>query len=263
MEQEGKCVRPQPANSHARFFIVFMLFFASSVNYADRASLSMVKSGLSADLGLIIEEREMIPEAAMQALDGRFRIYLQSNFKDFPGTETRRRFSLAHEIGHTLFFEQRDAELKARKDAPRGEALEAACHKAASMILVPNKALHAQLRDKEIGGTEDLVMLARSFDVSVEVIARRLQDLRAFENKWAPILTRLNEGVPLTEYAAYPHWLKPHIVAPERGMAFSEWFRGAEQPDGVLKKRVNGGSLDAIRKDVTNSLAVFELHLRD
>jgi len=35
-----------------RFFIVFMLFFASSVNYADRASLSMAKSGLSTDLGL-------------------------------------------------------------------------------------------------------------------------------------------------------------------------------------------------------------------
>jgi MFS transporter, ACS family, glucarate transporter len=39
-------------NPPVRFFIVFMLFFASSVNYADRASLSMVKSGLSNDLGL-------------------------------------------------------------------------------------------------------------------------------------------------------------------------------------------------------------------
>src|SRR2546423_7137469 len=39
-------------NSHARYFIVFMLFFASSVNYADRATLSIVKTGLSKDLGL-------------------------------------------------------------------------------------------------------------------------------------------------------------------------------------------------------------------
>ena len=38
--------------SHVRYFIVSMLFFASSVNYADRASLSITKSGLSNDLGL-------------------------------------------------------------------------------------------------------------------------------------------------------------------------------------------------------------------
>ena len=38
--------------THIRFFIVFMLFFASSVNYADRASLSITKSHLSADLHL-------------------------------------------------------------------------------------------------------------------------------------------------------------------------------------------------------------------
>ena len=38
--------------SYVRFFIVFMLFFASSVNYADRASLSITKGSLSSDLHL-------------------------------------------------------------------------------------------------------------------------------------------------------------------------------------------------------------------
>jgi ACS family glucarate transporter-like MFS transporter len=38
--------------SNVRFFIVFMLFFASSMNYADRATLSITKTGLSHDLGL-------------------------------------------------------------------------------------------------------------------------------------------------------------------------------------------------------------------
>jgi hypothetical protein len=86
---------------------------------------------LSADIGLVVEERGMIPEAAMQALDGRLHIYIQSNFKDLTGSTLRRRFSHAHEIGHTLFYEQRDGELKARRDSPRGDALETACHKAA------------------------------------------------------------------------------------------------------------------------------------
>jgi len=38
--------------NHVRYFIVFMLFFVSSINYGDRATLSMAKSGLCADLQL-------------------------------------------------------------------------------------------------------------------------------------------------------------------------------------------------------------------
>jgi len=38
--------------TNVRYFIVFMLFFASSVNYADRASLSITKTSLSNGLGL-------------------------------------------------------------------------------------------------------------------------------------------------------------------------------------------------------------------
>lgn len=38
--------------THVRYFIVAMLFFASTVNYADRASLSITKTSLSGDLKL-------------------------------------------------------------------------------------------------------------------------------------------------------------------------------------------------------------------
>lgn len=38
--------------NNVRYFIIFILFFVSSINYADRATLSMAKTGLSADLGL-------------------------------------------------------------------------------------------------------------------------------------------------------------------------------------------------------------------
>jgi ACS family glucarate transporter-like MFS transporter len=38
--------------THVRYFIVAMLFFASTVNYANRASLSITKTSLSHDLGL-------------------------------------------------------------------------------------------------------------------------------------------------------------------------------------------------------------------
>ena len=38
--------------THTRYWIVFMLFFASTVNYADRASLSITSKDLSSSLGL-------------------------------------------------------------------------------------------------------------------------------------------------------------------------------------------------------------------
>src|SRR5580658_7355421 len=38
--------------NHVRYFIVSMLFFASTINYADRATLSIAKTGLSNSLGL-------------------------------------------------------------------------------------------------------------------------------------------------------------------------------------------------------------------
>ncbi len=38
--------------NHVRYFIVFMLFFVSTLNYADRAALGTTQKGLAADLGL-------------------------------------------------------------------------------------------------------------------------------------------------------------------------------------------------------------------
>jgi IrrE N-terminal-like domain len=208
-----------------------------------------------------VEEREMIPEAAMQPRDGRFYIYVQSNFKDQAGSAYRRRFSLAHEIGHTLFFEQRGGELKARADAPRGDALEAACHRAASMILVPAKTLRAELQRQPVESTAQIDRLAARFAVSVEVMLRRLHDSDAFVHGWAPVLTRRTGPGLVIEYGAYPVWLKPYSDAPKRGVEFSTWFRATEQEEGVLKKRVGEVMIEASPVNVTSSLVIFELRM--
>jgi Zn-dependent peptidase ImmA (M78 family) len=237
----------------------FLEFHISKLT-ADRP-LPIDLQPLAADIGLVVEEREMIPEAAIQTVEGQFHIYVQSNFKDLPGTALRRRFTLAHEIGHTFFYEQRDGELKPRKDSPRGDALEIACHKAASMILVPSNSLRSELRQRQLSNAEGIVQLAGRFEVSLEAMIRRLQESGSFENAWTVVLARRTGGILAIEYAAYSHWLIPHIVAPERGTAFTEWFRGAQQPDGTLKKKIRGGSLDAVPKEANNSLVIFELRL--
>jgi Zn-dependent peptidase ImmA (M78 family) len=219
-------------------------------------------TAVSVAIGAVIEEREMIPEAAMHAEGRGFCIYLQSNFVDMPGAALRRRFSLAHEIGHTLFYEERDGELKPRKDAPRGDGLEVACHKAASMILVPGKALRVQLRQDAPANSNAIVDLANQFEVSVEVMVRRLSELGAFENTWAPVLARRSGGALTIEYAAYPPWLKSHLNAPSRGVSFNKWFRGSEQADGGFKKKIHEGVLEASPVKLTGSSVMFELRMQ-
>ena len=137
----------------------------------------------------------MIPEAAMQVTDGQFRIYLQSNFTGSPGSKVRRRFSLADELGHALFYEQQNGEMKPRKDTARGDSLEAACHKAVSMILVPSKVLKAELKTQPPANANSVVELANRFEVSTEVMLRRLNEFSMFEHDWALVLTR-RSGAP-------------------------------------------------------------------
>lgn len=224
-------------------------------------SIPVDLDAVCAQLGIVIEEREMIPEAVMRVADGRFNICLQSNFRDAPGARLRRRFSLAHEIGHTLFYDCENGEIKPRKDSPRGENLEAACHKAASMFLVPSRALTRELNKQPSLNAAVVVELADRFEVSVEVMLRRLNDLGRFESGWAPVLTRRSQEGLTVEYAAYPPWLKSHLIEPTRGVPFNKWFGGSEQADGKVIKPTQEGTLEASPLRVAGSSVIFEVRL--
>ena len=217
---------------------------------------------LTRRIGAVLQEREMIPEAAMQVKGGQFHIYLQSNFQDRPGAALRQRFSFAHEIAHTLFFELRDGALKARKDAPIGDRLEAACHKGAAMLLVPNKVLTNEISQKESVDTGTITELAERFEVSIEVMLRRLNDVGAFESGLAPVLTRRSAGKFEIEFAVYPPWLKSHLLSPKRGADFTAWFRPTEQSEGSLIKKRPDGTLKAQPFEVTASLRIFEVRFQ-
>lgn len=222
-------------------------------------------------VGAVVEEREMIPEAAMAPDGSGFRIYLQSNFLDLPGSRMRQRFSLAHELAHTFFFEPRDGVLKPRRDTPTGDRLEGACQKGAALLLVPPSHLVKELRAApDAKGADCILQLAEHFDVSIEVLMRRLWDLDAFGDELAPVLTRRASGSSFTiEYAVYPPWLKTLLAGPQRGSDFGAWFGGSkpERIDGdrvtleVLVRGTPQGRLTAQPVDVSPSLRIFELRL--
>jgi hypothetical protein len=190
-----------------------------------------------------IEEREMIPEAAVQVLGSRFRIYLRSNFMDRPGARVRRRFSLAHEIAHTFFFEVRDGVLKPLRGAPRGDSLEAACHEGARRLLVPSRFLEKELKQSCHG--EDVVRLAKLFDVSVEVMLRRLGNEPALEFEGVSFtLTRAGK----VEYAMYPPHLGELLGRPSKrsvqtllrssNASIEDWFKAS----GLTVEKLGDGS---------------------
>jgi hypothetical protein len=222
---------------------------------------------------LSVEEREMIPEAVMTPEGTGFRIYVQSNFRHLPGAGVRQRFSLAHEIAHTLFFEERDGTMKPLRGAPTGDRLEAACHQGAGMLLVPNSLLRRELKSspRPLGAT-CLVRLAEFFDVSVEVIMRRVYGVGAFEGEFAPVLLRHQPNAVFTvEYAVYPPWLKALLPTPRRGVDFAAWFGvenagrdvrgGTPGTEASWTRETPQGLLVATPVDITGSLRIVELQI--
>jgi hypothetical protein len=72
-----------------------------------------------------------------------------------------------------LFLSNEEATVSAALNAGISAGL---IHKAASMILVPTESLRRQLQRQRLGGASEAVGMARLFDVSPEVMLRRLQD---------------------------------------------------------------------------------------
>jgi hypothetical protein len=204
-----------------------------------------------------IEERKMIPEAVMECDGTTFRIYVQSNFGEVPGMVLRRRFSLAHEIIHTFFYELREGMLRPIPGAPSGTRLEAACHKGAALLLVPEQVLRQELvRSVRPIRTEQILTMSRQFAVSTEVMLRRLNDASAFdEASVALVLIRdlPNERAKI-ECATCPLWLRVLLPQPGRGVTLESWLSGCNQHK-VLR------SLLSRSVRITGSLRIVELEM--
>jgi hypothetical protein len=199
-----------------------------------------------------VEERPMIPEAATEPTSGGFKVYLQDNFSNLPGISARRRFTLAHEFCHTLFYDvSKDAPMRIR-GAPSGDAVEKLCHRGAGLLLVPTQLLELELRS--LAGrvsAKDVPVLARRFDVSVEVMLRRLQDVAGSSAiDHAIILVGPPAGVTHLHILAalYSPWLFSHFDVPTYGFQFDKWLKGLAGGKEILgrdgfERQVPGGRL--------------------
>jgi hypothetical protein len=198
---------------------------------------------------IAVEERQMIPEASIEPAVGGFRVYIRSNFPE-SGSAARRRFTLAHEFCHTLFYDWTTDVPRRIQGAPKGEAVEELCHRGAGLLLVPTKVLLKELQG--FGGivaAKHVALLASKFRTSIEVILRRLQEATEPPIDRAIILAGpLAEGSELRIIGSYTGpWIIPHLGAPKYGTSLAQWCRATDEMGsfarGESQREVQGGQL--------------------
>ncbi len=175
-----------------------------------------------------IEHRQMVPEGVLSPVPGGFTIFLQSNFTSQPGVKLRQRFTIAHELAHTFYYDLNGGIPRRRKDSPKGQTLERLCHIGASQILMPEEILRRELKTKgEVASTESVLDLSKVFDVSTEASIRRLHALEIIAgDKFAAILVGSDDGGKrLIQAACYGPLLLCYAGQPKRGLDFDSWVR--------------------------------------
>jgi hypothetical protein len=184
---------------------------------------------------LSVEYRPMAPEGVLTPVQGGFRIFLQNNFLDRPGIKVRQRFTLAHELAHTFFYDLNGSIPTPIKGSPRPSKLEHFCHVAANQLLIPEILLKRELAKKgEVASVQSILDLADLFEVSVEVLMRRLHKLGLIaDDKFAAVLVNTHGGKRLIQAACYGSLLRCSVVPPERGMDFDFWVRPLLSPFGT------------------------------
>lgn len=130
-----------------------------------------------------IEIRDMVPRGGLECVQGGFKIYIRGEVEaeytlpvaEPQGLDVRQRFTLAHELAHSLLYVQRGrTRPRPRAGVPKGRELEALCDENAARFLVPLEFLGRRLKDKSDLCYQDVVALAREFRASREGVLRQI-----------------------------------------------------------------------------------------
>jgi hypothetical protein len=178
-----------------------------------------------------------------------------------PALDQRQRFTLAHEIIHTLLPMRMQTELRRGETRPKGRSLEALCQFGAGLLVVPEYALRSAVdRRVSVGSGAQVAALAEKFEASPEVMLRRLAnhdnlidadsaviffEPRATEVNGSVILAGIR-GQSLVPYLSRPTpysdllaWLGRHWQNDSALADGSRWWSGTSKYAG-LRFHVSG-----------------------
>lgn len=230
----------------------------------DRVAGPVDLDALAERLGIKVEWRHMIPEGVTVADAERVTIYLQSNFRN--GVSSRReRFTFAHELCHALFYENISRSPKALPGTPCGAALEKLCQRGAGYLLVPGTVLSTVTkRNGRVCAVKDVEALSKLFEVSIDVIVRRLhEEDTAIDNEYGIFVLR-KRGETYIDAGAFGIALRALRLMPTAGQLFTDWLHeNARDPGqvgpGSWTKRLGDRELAITRLRRSASTELLEL----
>lgn len=188
-----------------------------------------------------IHFRPMPCGGAIEVVADGFAVHMQATKEQLVSTSAvdssalsaRQRFTLAHEICHTFFY---DASRKPSKPHPNPRLLESLCNYGAQRLLLPDHLVEREIgTGRRFDSIEMACDLACAARVSIEVLLQRLDALyRLKETDYALLTFRTEDGGRIvttgaclsgvfgrfprpTLYAAPPKWVRriaPELSAP-------------------------------------------------
>lgn len=177
-----------------------------------------------------VDFRPLLVDAMLTTHKAGFRILFNSNGEDATDLivryqsedrenllPPRLRFSLAHEIAHTLFYDLSEDTPEVSKKLRSGgkltalENLEKNCNKLAAALLLPRTMLETAFRQIRKITPEALIAFSREAGVSLDVLIRRLADVNSpLVNRYfrgCIIFVRFEHSEPVISAVAKPQHL--------------------------------------------------------
>jgi len=200
--------------------------------------------------------RPLIVDGCLTVIDDGFLIYvhceegneekLAEQFRNERSSErlpVRIRFTIAHEIAHTFFFDTKSRPPKATLTASnykRLRCLESACDRVAGKILLPDPILFQEARRTDFLNPDGLRRLADKAGISAIVLVRRLEESRNWRDGVAGVVSvdRVGSEYRIRRMAMHPI-LKSYFPKAKRRSPFKAL---TDNPGFVL----NGGKSEQV-----------------
>ena len=147
--------------------------------------------------------------------------------EDPPNMNARQRFTMAHELAHTLLFDTSEPP-QPRADSPKGKKLEALCQRAAGRILMPQKLIEDEVAKYQKLDAHNISDLAEIFDVSVEAVLKRCNELTDVRDSERAVLYLRKSSSGRDEIVAFfcSRWFRERTGCHRNSMSLTNWLSG-------------------------------------
>ena len=147
----------------------------------------------------------------------------------------RTRFTIAHEIAHTFFYDMRSMPPRPKaqiEDASSAMKLELICNEIAGLLVLPETLIHRYFTSSEFVRPEDLRKLANKAMVSPQTVIHRFKQLRKLSHPEAILVAVTREETDWKITAISSHYSLRNIFAQAKIGASLKML--VDEPDFIL-----------------------------